>query len=107
MDIGTSDPAAVATRPRLYGIVQTYIQKQLPRHIHPAFKALRDREEAAITSPQIIVTEDTTLPLQREPGSRSDQIGTEKDEKEEEDEDDDLRLYVAPQSLSFFMADVA
>lgn len=105
MDIRASDPAAVATRPRLYGIVQTYIQKQLPRHIHPAFKALRDREEAAITSPQITVTGDTTLPLQREHGSRIDQIGTQKDDEEEDD--DDLPLYVAPQSLSFFMADPA
>ena len=102
MNIQTPDPAIVATQPRLYGIVQTYIQKQLPRRIHPAFRALRDREEAAITSPQIIVTENTTLLLKREHGSRIDQIGAEKDEDEDED---DLPLYVAPQSLSFFMAD--
>ena len=99
MNIHPSAPAAVATRPRLYGIVQTYIQRQLPRDIHPAFKALRDREEAAITSPQITVTGDTTLPLQVEQGSRVDQIGAENDD--DDCDDDDLPLYAASQTPVF------
>ena len=104
MNVNASAPAAVATQPRLYGIVQTYIQKQLPRDIHPAFKALRDREEAAITSPQILVTGDTTLPLQVEQGSRLDEIGAGKDD---DHDDDDLPLYAATQGPSFFMVDAA
>ena len=90
MDIHASPQAPVTTQPRLYGIVQSYIQKQLPRDIHPAFKALRDRQEAASTSPQIIVTGDTTSPSQAERGSRIDQIGTEEDEG-------DLPLYATSQ----------
>ena len=93
MSIHPSEPATLATRPRLYGIVQTYIQKQLPRDIHPAFKALRDREEAAITLPQITVTGDTTLPLQVEQTSRIDQIGAGRDNDDRDDlDDDDLPL---------------
>ena len=63
MENDTSDEATALTRPRLYGIVQTYMQKKLPRDIHPAFKALRDREEAAIISRQLPSTAGTTSPL--------------------------------------------
>lgn len=72
MENETLSKATATTRPRLYGIVHTYIQKQLPRDIHPAFKALRDREEAATTLPQIGSNEETTspLPVERERGSR-------------------------------------
>ena len=105
MNTHASPPVAVATRPRLYGIVQTYMQRQLPRDIHPAFKALRDREEAAITSPQIAVTEDTSLPLQVEQGSRLDQIRAVR--HDDDYDDDDLPLYVTSQGPSFSMADAA
>ena len=63
MDIETSGKDNAVTRPRLYGIVQTYMQKKLPRDVHPAFKALRDREEAAITSLHLPSTDATTLSL--------------------------------------------
>lgn len=81
--------ATAVTRPRLYGIVRTYMQKQLPRDIHPAFKGLRDREEAATTLPQIGPVEEATSPLavEREHGSRVDDDG--------EDGEDDLPLYAA------------
>ena len=102
MDKDASAPAVLSTRPRLYGIVQTYIQRQLPRDIYPALKALRDREEAAIASPQLLITGDTTLPLIH--GSRIDQIGAVKDHDEH---DDDLPLYVASQIPFFFMIDGA
>ena len=105
MNAHASPPAAVATRPRLYGIVRTYMQRQLPRDIHPAFKALRDRQEAAITSSQITVTEDTSLPLQVEQGSRLDQVGAIK--HDDDYDDDDLPLYLTSQGPSFFRADAA
>ena len=63
MENETLNEATALTRPRLYGIVQTYMQKRLPRDVHPAFKALRDREEAAINSLQSLPTGRMTLPL--------------------------------------------
>lgn len=80
--------ATFNTRPRLYGIVHTYIQKQLPRDIHPAFKALRDREEAATTLPQIGAVEEATLPL---PVGREHRFRVDGDY----DGDGDLPLYAA------------
>lgn len=94
MESETLSKASAVTRPRLYGIVHTYIQKQLPRDIHPAFKALRDREEAATALPQIGSIEQATssLPVEREQTSRIDVVGENKD-----DVDDDLPLYAASQ----------
>ena len=73
MENETSHEVTAVTRPRLYGIVQTYMQKKLPRDIHPAFKALRDREEAAIISRQLPSTRGTTSPLPQTSGNQ--QIG--------------------------------
>ena len=94
-------PTAV-TRPRLYSIVHTYIQNHLPRDIHPAFRALRDREEAATTSPQIDSTEETTRPLLVKPeqGSRMDQVCENQDGDED---DDDMPLYAASQGRCRFV----
>lgn len=101
MESHTFSKANAATRPRLYSIVHTYIQKQLPRDIHPAFKALRDHEEEAATSPQIGSTEEKTLPLlaEQEQPSRVDHFGVFKDY------DDDLPLYAASQVTCGFMVD--
>ena len=77
MEDETSDKDTAVTRPRLYGIVQTYMQKKLPRDVHPAFKALRDREEAAVSSLQLPSTDGTTLSLgaTEEKTSGDEQIG--------------------------------
>ena len=77
MEHDSSLEAITTTRPRLYGIVHTYIQKHLPRNIHPAFKALRDSEEISSTLPQKYSTEDTALPLVagQTQTSRVDQVG--------------------------------
>lgn len=79
-DTPTKDTAVA--RPRLYGIVQTYIQKKLPRNIHPAFKALRDCEESAVTSPQTAYTGEATLslPVTQEHTSENDRAGGTKGE---------------------------
>ena len=63
MENKPSSETTLLTRPRLYNIVHTYIHKQLPRDIHPAFKALRDSEEEATLSPQIGLTEEPTVSL--------------------------------------------
>ena len=102
-DDGFSQPTAT-TRPRLYSIVHTYIQKQLPRNIHPAFKALRDREEASTIVPQICFTEETTLPLLAETQrSGIDQVDGKK--KNDDDDDDDLPLYALLQGRSRSIVD--
>ena len=93
MENGITDGATVGPRPRLYGIVQTYIQKRLPRDIHPAFKTLRDREDASIIPSQIEPTGETTSTLLVGRASRIVQAGGGKDD--EEDDDDDLPLYAA------------
>ena len=51
---GDSPPSSLGSsrRRRLGGIVELYLHKKLPRDSHPAFKALRDREEAAVTVSQ-------------------------------------------------------
>ena len=76
MEADTPTNNIAIKRPRLYGIVQTYIQKKLPRDIHPAFKALRDREESAVTSPQTPCTGEATLslPVTQEHTSENDQV---------------------------------
>ena len=91
MENDAASNAAAMGKPRLYGIVNTYIQKHLPRDIHPAFKALRDREEAASTSPQIYISEDAALPLRAEKvqTKSADQLG----ESKEDSDEDDLPLY--------------
>ena len=81
--------ATALTQPRLYGLVQTYIKRQLPRHIHPAFKALRDRAEAATTLPQIASTQETT----QEQISRVDTVGG---NNQDDDGDGDHRPPYAP-----------
>lgn len=103
MENETVSRATAPTRPRLYGIIHTYIQKQLPRDIHPAFKALRDREEAAATSPQISSIEGATLPLplEQEQRSRIDPVGGNRDG----DNDDDIPLYAASQGRCAFVVD--
>ena len=80
------DITAAHTRPRLYGIVQAYIQKKLPRDIHPAFKALRDREESAVTPLQIDVSGETTLsvPTTQVQTFQADQIRRSGDDVDEE-----------------------
>ena len=98
METDFSAKATASARPRLYGIVQTYMQKRLPRDIHPAFKALRDREEAAITLPQTSCTDHLTSPLLEEQGPKSDQVSRDKGERggdDDDDGDDDLPLYAA------------
>ena len=87
MENEISDKATAVTRPRLYGILQTYMQKRLSRDVHPAFMALRDREEAAVSSLQLPSTSRTTLPLRamQEQTSRNEQSG-------ESVDDDDLPL---------------
>lgn len=104
MENDTPLRATAVTRPRLYSIVHTYIQKQLPRDIHPAFQALRDREEAATTSPQIDTTKEKTLPLLVKPkqGSRTDQVCENQDGDED---DDDILLYAASQGRCRFVFD--
>ena len=89
MENNTLSNATAATQPRLYGIVQTYIQKQLPRNIHPAFKALRDREEATTTLPQIGFTAEQVVHLQaeQEQESRIKRVGAEKDGQDNDDDD--------------------
>lgn len=89
METNTLSNATAATQPRLYGIVQTYIQKQLPRNIHPAFKALRDREEATTTLPQIGFTAEKAVHLQaeQEQGSKIKRVGAEKDGQDNDDDD--------------------
>lgn len=82
MEVDTPANLITITRPRLYGIVQTYMQKKLPRDIHPAFKALRDREESAVTLPEIACTGEATLPLPvtQEHTSENEQVGGTKGE---------------------------
>ena len=94
MESGASSEAAAVTRPRLYGIVHTYIQRQLPRDIHPAFKALRDREEAAATPPQIGSTDETTLPslTTRERRSTRGRLGRNDVDDDDDDDDNDVPL---------------
>ena len=99
MENETLSKATVVTRPRLYGIVHTYIQKQLPRDIHPAFKALRDREEAATALPQIgsIEQAKSSLQVEREQASKIDN---------KDDDDDDLPLYAVSQGGYPFEVDL-
>ena len=80
----SSEPARL-TRPRLYSIVHTYIHKQLPRDIHPAFKALRDCEEEAPLPPRTGVTEESavTLATKREEGNQIVQIAPTKDDDDD------------------------
>ncbi|KAF4631369.1 hypothetical protein G7Y89_g6765 [Cudoniella acicularis] len=55
-------PVAVPpARPRLSGIVETYVRKRLPRGIHPAFKAVRNREEASTAISQIPLRDEAHL----------------------------------------------
>ncbi|KAG9228840.1 hypothetical protein BJ875DRAFT_500410 [Amylocarpus encephaloides] len=46
-------PRTLPPRPRLKGIIESYMRNQLPRDIHPAFKAIRDHEETSSTPTQI------------------------------------------------------
>ena len=93
MENDTSTKATATKRPRLYSIVHTYIQKQLPRDIHPAFKELRDREEVDSTLPQINYPEETTSSSLVEQESKNDLVGGYK----KDDNDDDLPLYEVSQ----------
>ena len=95
MESATCSPATPGRRPRLYGIVHNYIQKHLPRDIHPAFSALRDREEAATSAPQRASTQEASFPLLAERGqvSRADHVGGNSDGSDH----DDLPLYVVSQ----------
>ena len=93
MENKPSPQTAPLTRPRLYNIVHTYIHKQLPRDIHPAFKALRDREETATLQPPSGLTENPALTLvtEEEEGSQISQPNPKKDD------DDNVPLYAVPQ----------
>ena len=103
MDNHAFSEATAIPRPRLYGIVQTYIQRQLPRDIHPAFKALRDRGEAATVSTQIRSTEEATLPLSAEQVERS---RTEQVDGNKDDLDDGLPPYADSQGQCRFTANL-
>ena len=81
------------TRPRLYGIVHHYIKTQLPRNIHPAFKALRDREVPS--------SNDTALHSQVQT-PRIDAVSG--SGGGDEDADDDFPLY-AVLSIPMFFCD--
>ena len=90
LSVMEDDTSSAVTKPRLYGIVHTYMQKHLPRNIHPAFKALRDREEESLLSPQIDSTGVATLPalaIQDETYG-IDQVGRDQDD----DGDDQISL---------------
>ena len=91
MEDDNSSGTTAVTRPRLYGIVHTYMQKHLPRDIHPAFKALRDREEASIVPPQLHPVEHATWPALTTQAqiSRIDQVS--EDKADDGDDDDDSR----------------
>ncbi len=98
MENNANSEAIAITRPRLYGIVQTYMQKQLPRDIHPAFKALRDREEAATTVSQISCAEGKYLPSlaeERDERSGDEQVGGSNEEQGYDE--DDVPLYANSQ----------
>ena len=93
MEHYTSSKATAVSRPRLYNIVHTYIQKQLPRDIHPALKALRDREEAAACPPQSRSTQETIVPLLAEQGQASTVNQAVRNQNNNYDDDnDDLPL---------------
>lgn len=94
MEHHTFSKATAVPRPRLYNIVHTYIQKQLPRDIHPALKALRDREEAATCPPQSRSTQETIRPILAEQGqvSRVNQAVRNQNNNDDDDNDDDLPL---------------
>lgn len=104
MEDDTSTNPAGVTPPRLYGIVGPYIQKQLPRDIHPAYKALRDHGEVVTISPQLRSTEETTLPslAEQDQGIKIDQFSGNKDDVNDED---GLPLYVVSRGRCHFMAD--
>ena len=105
MENKPSSETAPLTRPRLYSIVHTYIQKQLPRDTHPAFEALRDREEEATLPPHIGLTEDpaVTLPTKLE---EEIEIVQSTPKKDDDDDDDDIPLYAAPQCNYHSVADL-
>ena len=94
MENELSSEATPFTRPRLYGIVHIYVQNQLPPDIHPAFKALRDREEKATLRPQIGLTEEPAMTptTEREVEPQQVQSNPTKD-----DDDDNVSLYAVPQ----------
>jgi hypothetical protein len=78
--------ASPPRRPRLGGMVETYMRKKLPRGIHPAFNAVRNREEATTALAQIPVHDETGLCLVRqEQRPENDQV--------DPDDDDGLSLY--------------
>ena len=52
-ELPSSPTSQPVTRPRLYGIVETYMRKRLPRDGHSALKALGDRRETLAAPPQI------------------------------------------------------
>ncbi|KAH9224701.1 hypothetical protein DL95DRAFT_516944 [Leptodontidium sp. 2 PMI_412] len=75
------DSLASPRRPtrRLGGMVESYVRKRLPRDIHPAFTAVRNREEAATDLVQIPTHDEPRLALVRqeqrpEPEPEPDQV---------------------------------
>lgn len=95
MEHHTFSKATAVPRPRLYNIVHTYIQKQLPRDIHPALKTLRDREEAATYPLQSRSTQETIRPILAEQGqgSRVNQaVRNQTNDDDDDDDNDDLPL---------------
>ena len=55
------------TRPRLYGVVETYMRKRLSGDSQPAFKALKEHREAVASLPRIPYAEGTE-PLKQSGG---------------------------------------
>ena len=94
MENELSSDATPFTRPRLYGILHTYIQNQLPRDIHPAFKAFRAREERATLRPHIGLTKEPvmTSATEREKESQKIQSISTKDDVD----DENVPLYAVP-----------
>ena len=103
MENELSSEATTSTRPRPYGIVHIYIHNQLPRGIHPAFKALRDREETATLQSQIGLTEEPAMTpaTEREEESHKVQSNPPKD-----DDDDKVSLYAVPQGKLYAVVDL-
>lgn len=103
MENTPASETAPLTRPRLYSIVHTYIHKQLPRDIHPAFKALRDCEEEATLPPQIGLTKEPAVALATK---RKEEIQTVQINAPQKDDDDVIPLYAGPQGNHHSVADL-
>lgn len=53
-------------RPRLSSIVETYVRNRLPEDTHPAFKAIKDHDEASAAIAQITLNGEPSLDLAKQ-----------------------------------------